>query len=129
MLTTVAHLRTPTPGPTSTIREQNRIPVQMTLPVGHYVGRQSRNFGALRPIPRSHDISSQNTNTNTKTILPSIFLSSPRSLVSKIGDLEIVVNRNNADIICIIETWLTESIPNPAVDIKKLLVSKKRQET
>ena len=128
MLTTVRHLRIPSPGPTSTIGEQNRIPVQMTPRIGHYVGRQSRNFDVLRPIPRAHDISSQNTKTNTQTILPSIFLSNTRSLVSKIEDLEIVVNQNNADIVCITETWLTESIPNSAVDIKNYsLVRKDRK--
>ena len=128
MLTTVGHLCTPTPRPTSIIEEQDRIPVQMTTHISHYVGKRSRNLVALRPIPRFHDISSQNTNTNTKFILPSIFLSNTRALVSKIEDLEIVVNQNNVDIVCITETWLTESIPNSAVDIKDYsLVRKDRK--
>ena len=67
-----------------------------------------------------------NTNVNLgndrhlipKADLPSIFLSNTRSLVSKIEDLEIVVNQNNADIVCITETWLTESIPNSVVELK-----------
>ena len=57
--------------------------------------------------------------------LPSIFLSNIRSLVSKIEDLEIVVSQNNAVIVCITETWLTESIPNSPVDIKNYSVVRK----
>ena len=66
ILTTVAHPCTLTPCPTPIIREQNRIPVQITPRIGQYLGRRSRNFGALRPIPRSHDMFSQNINTTIK---------------------------------------------------------------
>ena len=60
--------------------------------------------------------------------LPSLFLSNTRSLINKIEDLEVVINENNADIVCITETWLTGSIPDSVVEIKGFaLVRKDRQ--
>jgi hypothetical protein len=38
--TIVGHPCTPNPIPTPTIREQNKIPVQMTPRIGYHVGRQ-----------------------------------------------------------------------------------------
>ena len=40
----------------------------------------------------------------TQTSLPSLFLSTPRSLVNKIEDLEIVIKNNHVDVVCITET-------------------------
>ena len=53
-----------------------------------------------------------------KSSLPSLFLSNTRSLVNKIEDLEVVINQNDVDIVCITETWLTNNISNSVVDIR-----------
>ena len=60
-----------------------------------------------------------------KSSLPSLFLSNTRSLVNKIEDLEVVINQTDADIVCITETWLTNSIYNSVVDIKDYTLVRK----
>ena len=74
-LTTVAHLCTLTPGPTPILREENRTPVQITPRIGQFLGSRNRSLGSLRPIPRSHDVFSQNINTSTEAGLKLLFSS------------------------------------------------------
>ena len=42
-------------------------------------------------------------------------MTNARSLIPKIDELEVVANVNEADIICITETWLTPDIPDSAL--------------
>ena len=60
----------------------------------------------------------------TQTSLPSLFVSNTRSLVNKIEDLEIVI-KNDVDIACITETWLTANIADPVVDISGYTIVRK----
>ena len=54
-----------------------------------------------------------------------MFLSNTRSLVNKIEDLEVVINQNDVDIVCITETWLTNNISNSVVDISDYTLVRK----
>ena len=47
--------------------------------------------------------------------MPRLLLMNVRSLIPKIDELEVVANVNEADIICITETWLTPDIPDSAL--------------
>ena len=47
--------------------------------------------------------------------MPRLLLTNVRSLIPKIDELEVVANVNEADIICITETWLTPDIPDSAL--------------
>ena len=67
----------------------------------------------------------QRTFAHLSTSLPSLFLSNTRSLVNKIEDLEVVINENNADIVCITETWLTNNIPDSVVEMKEFSLVRK----
>ena len=61
----------------------------------------------------------------TKVSLPSLFLSNTVSLVNKIEDLEIVIKNNNADIVCITETWPSANIEDSVVDISVYTIVRK----
>ena len=133
----VGHPCTPNPIPTPTIREQNKIPVQMTPRAGYYVGRQ--NFINIRtekvgrhnliniPIKKTvgtdctnispHLLKTPATKDNQRSrfYLPSLLLSNIRSLAPKVDELEMVASLNEVSIICITETWLTPNIPDSAL--------------
>jgi hypothetical protein len=47
--------------------------------------------------------------------LPNVMLLNARSLINKIDELEIVVGKNDIDIVCISETWFKETVPDEAV--------------
>jgi hypothetical protein len=47
--------------------------------------------------------------------VPSILLSNVMSLVPKVDELALVVGNHNPYIICIIETWLKNQIPDDVV--------------
>jgi hypothetical protein len=47
------------------------------------------------------------------------------SLVNKIEDLEIVIRNNNADIVCITETWPSANIADSVVDISGYTIVRK----
>lgn len=51
--------------------------------------------------------------------MPSIFLANAHSLVNKLDDERLLVTNNHLEscITVIIETWLQENIPNPAVEL------------
>ena len=61
----------------------------------------------------------------TKVSLPSLFLSNTRYLVNKIEDLETVIKNNDADIVCITETWLSANIADSVVDISDYTIVRK----
>ena len=109
ILTTVAHSCTLTPGPTPNLREQYRIPVQITPRIGQFLGRRSRSLGALRAILLSHDTSSQNINTNTEAGLK-LLLSNTMSLAPKIDEIRCCILELKPDVACFTETWLHDSI-------------------
>ena len=133
----VGHPCTPNLIPTPTIRELNKIPVQMTPRAGYYVGRQ--NFINIRTekvgrhnlinIPIKKTVGTDCTNISPNLLktpatkdnqrsrfyLPSLLLSNIRSLAPKVDELEMVASLNEVSIICITETWLTPNIPDSAL--------------
>ena len=54
---------------------------------------------------------------NIKHTLPNILLFNARSLFNKIDELTIIINQQNADVIMVTETWLTDVIPDEALHI------------
>ena len=88
---------------------------------------RTTNLNNLIPINCNSPIANA-TSYYKKSSLPSLFLSNTRSLVNKIEDLvEVVINQNDVDIVCITETWLTNNISNSVVDISdNTLVRKDR---
>ena len=77
-------------------------------------------------IPTSTDIDTNNQTSNLlnnkspcrnemfdkKFYTPRLLLTNIRSLIPKIDEVEVVANVDEADIICITETWLTPDIPD-----------------
>ena len=108
-LTTVAHPCTLTPGPTPILREENRITVQITPRIGQFLGSRNCSLASLRPIPRFHDMFSQNINTNTEAGLK-FLLSSTMSLAPKIDEIRCCILELKPDVACLTETWLHDSI-------------------
>ena len=54
--------------------------------------------------------------------MPRLLLTNVRSLIPKIDELEVVANVNEADIICITETWLTSDIPDSALSYSNFVL-------
>ena len=42
-------------------------------------------------------------------VLPSVLLCNVRAIANKIDELECVCNLNSADVVCVTETWLTDT--------------------
>ena len=97
------------PVPTSIIREQYGIPVQITPRIGQFLGRRTRSLGALRPIARSDDTLNQNINTNIEAGLK-LLLSNTMSLAPKIDEIRCCILELKPDVACFTETWLHDSI-------------------
>ena len=55
-------------------------------------------------------------------VLPSVLLCNVRAIANKIDELECVCNLNSADVVCVTETWLTDTIPDSAVSMKKYVL-------
>ena len=54
--------------------------------------------------------------------MPRLLLSNVRSLIPKIYELEVVANDNDANMICITETWLTPDIPESALSFSNFVL-------
>ena len=54
--------------------------------------------------------------------LPRLLISNDRSILPKVDELEAVSQINEADFICITETWLNSSIPDSAVSLANYLI-------
>ena len=52
-----------------------------------------------------------------KRVLPNILYLNARSLFNKIDELSVIINQQNADVIMVTETWLTDAIPDAALHI------------
>ena len=50
--------------------------------------------------------------------LPSVLIANVRSLSGKVDELSVIANINDIDIICITETWLTDTIPDSTVSLQ-----------
>lgn len=59
----------------------------------------------------------QSTPGNDKFNLPTLIVSNVRSLISKVDELDMVSSHNNADIICISESWLNSCIADSSVSL------------
>jgi hypothetical protein len=54
--------------------------------------------------------------------LPTVLIANVRSLASKIDELTIVAHVNDVDIICLTESWLSQSIPDSALSLSNFIV-------
>ena len=72
---------------------------------------------SFRPLPYPPPLMSIQTNEmfDKNFYMPRLLLTNVRSLIPKSDELEVVANVNEADIICITETWLTPDIPDSAL--------------
>ena len=60
-----------------------------------------------------------------KASIPSLLISNTRSLTCKVDELECVARQNNADVICVTESWLTKDIPVSAIAMSDFMVFRK----
>jgi hypothetical protein len=87
----------------------HRIPVRITntrkyKPRQNALGNNLVNILISRPCRQ-----------NIKHTLPNILLFNARSLFNKIDELMIIISQQNADVIIVTETWLTDGIPDEAL--------------
>lgn len=54
--------------------------------------------------------------------LPSVLICNARSLQPKVDELECIAENNNADVICVTETWLSEQIPDTVVNMRDYIL-------
>ena len=54
--------------------------------------------------------------------MPRLLLTNVRCLIPKFDELEVVPNVNEADIICVTETWLTPDIPDSALSYSNFVL-------
>ena len=62
-------------------------------------------------------------------VLPSVLLCNVRAIANKIDELECVCNLNSADVVCVTETWLTDTIPHSAVSMKNYVLFRRDRPT
>ena len=48
--------------------------------------------------------------------LPNVMVVNARSVYNKLNELKILVDNNNSDIVFLTETWLTDNIPDEAIN-------------
>ena len=95
----------------------NGIPVRITSrrPTSIFpIGFNTRNPHNLIPIKR-HEPSHRPV-APIRT-LPNAMVLNARSIFNKVDELKALIDNYKSDILFVTETWLTESIPNEAVDI------------
>jgi hypothetical protein len=56
-------------------------------------------------------------NNDYNVYLPSVLIANVRSLSGKVDELSVIANINDIDIICITESWLTDTIPDSTVSL------------
>ena len=61
---------------------------------------------------------SQTVNNDYNVYLPSVLIANVPSLSGKVDELSVIANINDIDIICITETWLTDTIPDSTVSLQ-----------
>ena len=61
--------------------------------------------------------------------IPTILVSNIRSLAPKIDELECVSNMNNADVLCITESWLSEEISDNYIQLANFNLFRKDRHT
>ena len=62
-------------------------------------------------------------------VLPSVLLCNVRAIANKIDELECVCNLNSADVVCVTETWLADTIPDSAVSMKNYVLFRRDRPT
>jgi hypothetical protein len=107
------------------IPQLNQIPVWITNRCEQSY-MSGTNFGLASNIASHSRASAHNlisvsleksvTNINNNRSLPSVMLVNARSLPNKINELEILVEMQEIDIVCVTETWLKDKMPDEAID-------------
>ena len=94
------------------IPQVNQIPVWITnrCEQSYMTGT---NFRSASNIASHSRASVKNINNNRS--LPSVMLVNARSLFNKINELEILVEMQEIDIVCVTETWLKDKMPGEAI--------------
>ena len=60
---------------------------------------------------------------NDNSVLPTLLVTNVRSLFQKIDELQSIAEINQVNIICITESWLTPSCPDPTISLTNLSTS------
>ena len=95
--------------------------------------RSQRRWENLNCLNRSHLHSDVNNAqafssrpcVHPKASIPSLLISNTCSLTCKVDEFECVTHQNNADIICVTESWLTKDIPVLAIAMSDFMVFRK----
>ena len=64
---------------------------------------------------------SQHLTCNDNSVLPTLLVTNVRSLFKKIDELQSIAEINQVDIICITESWLTPSCPDPTISLTNFI--------
>ena len=103
----------------------NGIPVRITSrrPTSIFpIGRNTRNRHNLISIKRQEP--SHRPVAPIRT-LPNVMVLNARSIFNKVDELKAHIDNYKSDILFVTETWLTESIPNEAVNISGFNIFRK----
>ena len=98
------------PGSNDSGSIENAIGVRITNRYPMARSNRSRNLSCIRRIPyaKSYD-------------LPTVLVSNTRALSNKVDELHQVATLNMVNVMCITETWLSQSVPDHAVSIPGFL--------
>ena len=80
-------------------------------------------------LNQSNTASKTTTKKSYTHIIPTILVCNIRSLAPKIDELEFISNINNADVLCITETWLSEEISDNYIQITNFNLFRKDRPT
>ena len=62
-----------------------------------------------------------------KWILPNIMLTNARSVMNKLEDLHVTIEQQNADIVCISESFLSDEIPDDVIEYEGFAIHRKNR--
>lgn len=91
----------------------------------HSYPRRKNSTRLIEPADDLHIEVNTATRSKPKASVPSLLISNTRSLTRKVDELEWVARHNNADVICVTESWLTDDIPDSAIAMDDFIVFRK----
>ena len=75
--------------------------------------------------PSSSTIAAPFIRYSNDFFLPTILLAIVRSVISKVDELEVVADINDADVICLTESWLNPCVPDSTISLSNFTLFRK----
>ena len=100
----------------------------------HSGSNQHSSFNNTRLCITGHEEPDLHNHVNTSrsyrvAVLPSVLLCNVPAITNKIDELECVCILNSADVVCVTETWLADTIPDSAVSMKNYVLFRRDRPT